>query len=325
MAPRRRTAEADLEPLINTGINWFLGLNRRAQFVFVALLLAACAIGAYVYYQSQRQVAVSISGSPNLLLGNPSDATGDLFHRDNYLMDKGYYVLAYDNTLGTPKWVSWQVKAADLGTARRKQVFDTDMTLPAGFTRIATHDYSGSGFDRGHMCPHSDRAATQEMSFATFVMTNIIPQAPNVNRRAWEQLESYCRELVSREHDRLYITSGPAGQGGRGSKGPAQSLADGKVTVPAACWKIIVVEPDDGGDDLARISQNTRVIAVIVPNDQEQVGEEWSGFRTSAAVVERETGLHFFDRVRPDIASVLRQKVDDRPIPPARPHVYRGD
>ena len=39
-------------------------------------------------------------------------------------------------------------------------------------------DYTGSGFDRGHMCPHSDRAANEEMSFATFVMSNIIPQAP---------------------------------------------------------------------------------------------------------------------------------------------------
>ena len=77
------------------------------------------------------------------------------------------------------------------------------------------------------------------------------------------------------------------------------------MTVPAECWKIIVVEPDDGGDDLARISQDTRVIAVIMPNDQEQVGEEWSGFRTSAAAVERETGLHFFDRVRPRISRVF--------------------
>src|SRR5665213_124886 len=325
MAPRRRTAEADLEPLINTGINWFLGLNRRAQFVFVALLLAACAIGAYVYYQSQRQVAVSISGSPNLLLGNPSDATGDLFHRDNYLMDKGYYVLAYDNTLGTPKWVSWQVKAADLGTARRKQVFDTDMTLPAGFTRIATHDYSGSGFDRGHMCPHSDRAADEQMSFATFVMTNIIPQAPNVNRKAWAQLESYSRELV-REGNRLYILSGPLGKRGIGSMGPRDFSGQGKVTVPAGCWKLVVVGPVAGGeDDLAKINADTRVIAVIMPNNQDIVGEEWAQFRTSPAQVEQQTGLHFFDRLSPEVAQALRQKTDDAPIAPPRPMEHGHD
>ena len=303
-------------------------MDPRTRMVVVALLGIAAIVFASAYFNATQPAGSTSTSSPvsiHMLLGNPSGATTDSSDRDNYLMVKPYFVLSYNNSKGIPNWVSWQVTAPDLGDAPRKQTFDSDTTLPFGFTVVTQRDYDHSGFDRGHMCPHSDRAANQDMSFATFVMTNIIPQAPNVNRRAWEQLESYCRELVSREHDRLYITSGPAGQGGRGSKGPAQSLADGKVTVPAACWKIIVVEPDDGGDDLARISQNTRVIAVIVPNDQEQVGEEWSGFRTSAAAVERETGLHFFDRVRPDIASVLRQKVDDRPIPPARPHVYRGD
>ncbi len=177
------------------------------------------------------------------------------------------------------------------------------------------------------MCPHSDRAADQDMSFATFVMTNIIPQAPNVNRKAWEHLESYGRELVSQHHDRLYITSGPAGQGGVGSRGSRDSLAGGRVTVPAECWKIIVAVPDDGSsdDDLAKISLGTRVITVIMPNDQNAVGEDWTKFRTSPAAVERETGLHFFDRVRPDIAAGLKQIVDQEHIPPPRPHGHSGE
>src|SRR5205823_19151 len=84
---------------------------------------------------------------------------------------------------------------------------------------------------------HADRAATSEMSFATFVMTNIIPQAANVNERAWAHLEEYCRTLVSREHDRLYVIAGPAGRGGRGTAGYKESIAGGRVTVPAQCWK----------------------------------------------------------------------------------------
>ena len=166
------------------------------------------------------------------------------------------------------------------------------------------------------MCPHSDRAANQDMSFATFVMTNIIPQAPNVNRKAWEQLESYCRDLVTQEHDRLYITSGPAGQGGRGSRGLKQTIGGGRVVVPAECWEIIVVIPESGGsDDLSKLNSNTRVITVEMPNDQDAVGEEWAGFRTSASQVEKETGLHFFDRVKPEIAASLREKVDHESIP----------
>ena len=66
------------------------------------------------------------------------------------------------------------------------------------------------------MCPHSDRAANTDMSYATFVMTNIIPQAPNVNRKAWAEMENYCRELV-RHHDSLFIIAGPIGEGGTGT------------------------------------------------------------------------------------------------------------
>src|SRR5205823_1835474 len=165
---------------------------------------------------------------------------------------------------GTPSWGSRRVVASDLGNAPRKQIFDPDSTLAPGFKVVAHRDYSGSGFDRGHMCPHSDRAANEEMSYATFVMTNIIPQAPNVNQKAWAQLETYSRDLAKRGNH-LYIVSGPAGQGGRGSKGSAETVGHGKVVVPAECWKVIVVVPE-GGDDLASIDADTRVIAVDMPN-----------------------------------------------------------
>jgi endonuclease G len=169
------------------------------------------------------------------------------------------------------------------------------------------------------MCPHSDRAATQEMSFSTFVMTNVIPQAPNVNEKAWAQLESYCRRLV-REHNHLYIMSGPIGRGGRGAKGYREVLGRGNVVVPAECWKVAVIVPEEGGtDDLAKISMGTRVIAVDMPNDNDVVGEAWAQYRTSPAQIEQKTGFHFFSRVRPDIAEALRQKVDDVPIPSPRP------
>lgn len=317
--------DPELQSLIDSVIGWFLSLSRRAQAVVIGLLLVAATIAAVVYLESRRQAQLAITGSPQLLLGNPSGATTSLLDRDNYLMDKGYYVLAYDNALGTPRWVSWQVTAADLGTARRKQTFDTDMTLPAGFTRVTSRDYAGSGFDRGHMCPHSDRAANEQMSFATFIMTNIIPQAPNVNEKAWAQLEMYCRDLV-KQGNRLYIISGPLGKGGTGKKGYRELIGHGLVTVPAQCWKVIVVVPVTGGpNELANIGSGTRVIAVLMPNNQEIVGEEWDQYRTSAAQIEQQTGLHFFDRLPADVAQSLRQKVDTVPIPPPRPMSHGSD
>jgi endonuclease G len=318
MAYRRNSTDADIQSLLDWAIEGFFGLSRRAQLWLIALCVAGAIIALAVYLQRQREAQFAAGASRNLLLGNPSGASTGLLDRDNYLMDKGYFVLAYDSSRGTPKWVSWQVTADDLGHARRKQTFDTDMTLPAGFARITSHDYAGSGFDRGHMCPHSDRAADEQMSFATFIMTNIIPQAPNVNEKAWAQLEMYSRQLVQ-NGNHLYIISGPLGRGGIGSKGFREVIAKGQVTVPAQCWKVIVIVPVSGGlDDLAKINANTRVIAVIMPNNQEIVGEEWAQYRTSADQIERQTGLRFFDRLPPNVAQTLRQKVDTMEIPQPR-------
>jgi endonuclease G len=230
-------------------------------------------------------------------------------------MVKPYFALAYNEPAGTPRWVSWRVTAADLeGSAPRKQLFDDDETLPMGYYRVTHKDYTGSGFDRGHLCPHADRDASKEMSWATFVMTNIVPQAPHVNQGAWADLEDYCRDLVRREHARLYVVAGPTGQGGRGSTGGVkETIAGGRVRVPAACWKVIVVVPAVAGasmDDLTNVGTATRVIAVIMPNDNAGIGRDWSKYRTSVAEVERQTGLHFFDRLPADVAEALRGKVD---------------
>jgi endonuclease G len=295
------------------------------RLLIVAIIAAAVGVAAYAYYKQQQLPPVASTQpapalqSPHMLLGNPSGALADLSDRNNYLMVKPYYALSYADDKGMPNWVSWRVTEADLGTAPRKRGFDPDASLPAGFTRITQLDYGGSGFDRGHMCPHSDRAATEEMSFATFVMTNIVPQAPRVNQRAWAQLEMYCRDLVHNRHDRLYVIAGPAGRGGRGSAGFKERIGKDGVVVPAECWKVVVEVPSTGGeDDLAKITSSTRVIAVVMPNDNDAVNYEWSGFRTSPAEIERRTGYRFFDRLPADTAAALRQKLDGESVPPPR-------
>jgi endonuclease G, mitochondrial len=318
MAARRSDDDPNLQPLINA----FFRLNPFTQFVVVLVLLIAAFI-AYKFYRNPQQLPTGSDGSnsPSLVLGNPSNATSDSSNGENYLMVKPYYALSFNQTKGTPNWVSWCVTESDLGTAPRKDEFDEDNTLPMDFYHVTQHDYSSSGFDRGHMCPHSDRAANQEMSFSTFVMTNIIPQAPNVNRKAWAQMEDYCREQV-RHHDRLYIIAGPVGQGGRGSEGFRKTLADGRVTVPSACWKIVVDIPDDGTNDASRIGSDARVLSVEMPNNNEIVGEEWAQYRVTPAQIEQETGLHFFTKLKPEIANAFRQRLDRMPLPKPRPLMH---
>lgn len=335
--------------------NAFAQLDRRTQIVLTCVLIgiAVAAIITYFvarHYQAHQQqpgttqspaatqpqsaaAAPAADAADNLLLGNPSGATPDPANHNNYLMVKPYFTLSYNNDNGTPNWVSWRVTSADMGEAPRKREFDTDYTLPPSFKAVNHQDYSSSGFDRGHLCPHSDRAANEKMSFATFVMTNIIPQAPNVNQKAWRELEDYGRDLVRKQHVRLYIISGPNGQGGVGwdirAKRPIAAQTIGKthkVVVPAECWKIIVVAPETGGSgDPAAFTADARVISVLMPNDNTVVTNDyWAPYRTTPAAIEQKTGYHFFDRLKPEVADALRNKQDEVTIPPPKPHKYSG-
>jgi endonuclease G len=213
------------------------------------------------------------------------------------------------------------VTKADLGEAPRKLQFDPDGDLPKGFRHVTHKDYSGSGFDRGHLCPHSDRAADKDMSYATFVMSNVVPQAPKLNQKAWAAEEEYLRGLVRKGH-RVYVVAGPAGQRGVGKNGPRDEIAGGKVVIPAECWKVAVVLPvewgDDDRDDLNRVTKRTRVIAVVMPNDEDKVRASWARYRVSVQHVEKLTGYTFVDRVPAEVAAALKEKADDDQIPPPR-------
>jgi len=269
-------------------------------------------------------LAIAQNPDAHLALGNPSQAKDSATDKDNYLMKKPFFALSYNNSKGTPNWVSWHLTEAELGTVKRFP-FKPDDALPDGFKRIVTKDYTNSGFDRGHMCPHSDRNKTETMSKATFVMTNIIPQTAGVNRHAWEQLEIYCRNLVHDDGKELYIISGPAGGGGHGQNGLKNTLV-GKITVPAPIWKIILVldraETDDPLRDATRLDENTRIIAVNNPNI-EDVGEDWAKFRTSVKEIEELTGLTFFDKVPANIIGPLKEVVDDEEVD-VQPPVQHG-
>lgn len=275
---------------------------RRLFDTILATALLACA----------ASVALAQSQYAHLALGNPSGATEDPNNADNYLMVKPYFALSFNNSKGTPNWVSWHLTYDELGSAKRLP-FYPDESLPRGFNVVVPQDYTNAGFDRGHMCPHSDRDRTEEMSHATFVMTNIIPQTAAVNQKAWRQLEMYCRMLVEHENKELYIVCGPAGHGGRGKNGFKTALPKGKVTVPGECWKVILVLDHVNGEAAARIDQNTRLIAVVMPNDN-TVGEDWTEYRTSVRDVEALTGFRFFDRVPESVIGALKDVIDSEEV-----------
>ena len=251
------------------------------------------------------------------------------FTKDNLLLIKKQYTLSYNDSLLIPNWVAWHLSVDDLGDADRSNKFLPDTQLPENFYRVVKNDYQFNlyGFDRGHVCPSADRTFCAEDNIATFLMTNMIPQSPDLNRIVWNHMEDYERELVKAGNE-LYIFAGGYEKGGTGSRGYFEDIVlktkiendvEYKIRVPEFCWKIILVMPE-GDDDFERVNSlecvlenNIRCIAVCIPNGQGisnglGKGEDWQQYICSVDYIEELTGFDFFELLSDNIETYLEAK-----------------
>jgi endonuclease G, mitochondrial len=232
-----------------------------------------------------------------LALGNPSGAAAS--DPNNYLLVNNFMAISYSRDKGIPNWVAWRVTKADLGALDREDSFRPDDRLPKGWTRITPSDYTGSGFDRGHIAPNADRYSSREAADSTFVMTNMTPQTPDLNRGPWQKLEAYLRTLVNRGSD-VYIYAGVYGDKGKIKK---------KVTIPSNDWKVAVVVP--AGTPANAINENARVIAVDMPNVKGILNADWQVYRTTIREIEKSTGYNLLSNLPQNVQDVLETKVDN--------------
>lgn len=259
----------------------------------------------------EATVAAPVSASEHLVMGNPSNAVANVSQPNNYLLDKPQYAVSYNRDRGIPNWVSWHLDSTWRGPGQRQDDFREDPTLPAGFYRVQGTSYQGSGFDRGHNTPSADRTRSNADNSATFLMTNMIPQAPDNNQGPWNNMEQDLRTIMEAGNE-LYIIMTNGGTGGTGSNGGVtNSIDSGRVAVPAFVYKVAIILPV-GDNDVARVNANTRVIAVKMPNTQGIRNNDWRSYRVSVDQIESETGLDFFSNVPANIQAIIEARVDNQ-------------
>ena len=278
-------------------------------------LITAASISALPFIFSSQIAQSQSSVSPHLTMGNPTNAVPNTSQPTNYLLVKSQYALSYNNDTGTPNWVSWQLNNSWLGSTAPQNNFQADTTLPSSFYQVSGNDYSASGFDRGQMVAPTDRTNTVSSNSSTFLMSNIIPQAPANNQGVWTNLETYLKSLVSQGKE-LYIISGGYGTCGTGSNGskcsfPAATNPSKTIKVPARIWKVILVL-DKPGSGVSGVNTSTRVIAVDIPNTQVVGNTPWQNYRISVDTLEQRTGYNFLSAVPSTTQSVIEAKVDNQ-------------
>src|SRR5262245_54317718 len=251
--------------------------------------------------------------SVHLTMGNPSNATPSVTDPNNYLMEKPTYSLSYNRDKGIPNWVSWHLDQSWIGTLARDDTFRADPAVPPDWYRVQSTDYSGSGFDRGHMTPNADRDYQTRIPInqETFLMSNMVPQSPDNNQGPWAGFEEYLRaQLPLNGEQEMYVISGPLGVGGSGSNGGTTNIiAGGHVTVPAYTWKVVLVLPK-GDDDVSRASCSSRTIAVLMPNIQGIRNDPWEIYLTRVDVIEALTGYDFFSNLPEAVQNCVEAGTD---------------
>ncbi len=285
---------------------------------FLALLVAAIIVAScvwFVYKMRETPIETPPTDEPPtvnkpetpketesnlnkyLPLGNPSNATFNPATPNNYLMQSEYFSLSYNREKGISNWVMWRLTKNSFGEAERQNDFRPDNRLPDGWTNILPSDYSGSGYDRGHLCPSADRSSSEGANSTTFLMTNMAPQTHDMNAGPWEKLESYSRSMA-RRNVTLYIIAGQYGEKGK---------LKNKVTIPTNFWKIIVAVSN--GES---INKDTRIIAVDMPNIKGIGEKNWRDYKTTVRQIEQKTGYNFLTALPNEVQNVLKTRVDVR-------------
>lgn len=204
-----------------------------------------------------------------LPVGVPNISGASTVSTTNYLAVKKGYIMSYDGVEGRANWVGWTLRRSDLGPVDRTNRFREDSNLPRGFKRVDNDDYRESGYDRGHLCNSEDRTSSEFLNEETFLMSNMIPQTPELNRGPFKFLEAYCRKLVLKKGQELLIYSG-----GIGAKGRLTS----SVPIPMYCWKAVYTPAE--------------VFYVLFPNEH-TLEKNWKKYLVTKDRLEKMTGFQF--------------------------------
>ena len=230
----------------------------------------------------------------SLPYGLPELQDSRLYQRSFFTCRIGY-AGQYDPTTKIPVWIAEHITSSSIeGTANRNGMeFSVDPQIPTN-AQASLDDYRSSKgdvrHDRGHLAPAADFKDSPDAMQQSFLLTNIVPQNPEMNRGVWSDLEGMVREMAMRRGE-LFVVTGPAFHDGKVSNWIGRS----RVAVPDAIFKI-VADP-----------KRNEMTAFIIPNESIS-GKDVNSYQVSVRDVEKMTGINFNPSM--DRASADRQETN---------------
>jgi endonuclease G len=248
-----------------------------------------------LYYSADFVSAPPVAGDrTHLYAGVPQVTIGESAQVSRVLTNTGY-VVGYDDQAGIPRWAAYRlVDLTPLPDApERPDRFDVDRRTVA---RISSDDYTGSGYDRGHLAPNYGIATRYgaEAQRETFLMSNIIPQRHSLNAGLWKSLEMEIATAYPARFGEVWVLCGPAI-----TAAPERLPGRNRVrpAIPHACWMIIVDESDG----------RVRTMAFLFPSDPAK-DTKLEDFLVTIDEIETWTGLDFLADLPDEAETALEAK-----------------
>ena len=186
------------------------------------------------------------------------------------ILHKRAFDICYSCKWKTPKMIVYKVNGnlIDKYNLSRKHLrFRPDYELPIR-CRSYPRDYSRTGFDRGHNAPNAVFDYNRAIQKETFLMSNIAPQKPQLNRRLWAKIERFVR-IQARKYGKVRVITGVCGSLGH---------IKNNVNIPAYWYKIIF-RPDG------------KVISFLAPNSNQVGKDRAKKHLSSVEEIERVCGI----------------------------------
>ena len=230
---------------------------------------------------------VFFAGEPQRV-GNPAP-------KDIAVLRRGEFAVGWSPSLKRPVWAAYHVPRDARFDDGKRPNFTKDRSVASSPSPAA---YTGSRYDRGHMVPNHavvSRFGPDEQR-KTFMMTNISPQAPALNRGPWREMERRIADLWTAKYGEIWVIVGALSGT---SSNARETIAAGGIDVPEQYYMIAVAQAEDG----------VRALAVLVP----QTSGRWAFPAHNIVTIdelEKLSGLEFF----PEMPSFLKRPLQaDRP------------
>ncbi len=203
------------------------------------------------------------------------------------------YDVVYSETKRNPLVVAYFLRQhtdQDFDPCNRPSRFLKDDRTAA---KVVHDDFTGSGYDRGHMAPNQSIATRHgcEAQRETFLLSNIAPQLPDLNQRTWAAYEIVVDSVYADDFEGIWVLTGPIFD-------PEQivTMCDTEIEVPVEFWKVVIRRKPNDDLDAA---------AIVMKKDERRdrpIGE----FSTTIDDIEKRTGIDFF----PDLPLAEEQAIE---------------